>query len=132
MIYDYPLTIAANTTKDAPTELEMDVGVGVVNQVDVQFPPGCAGLARCSIWDGGHQLWPSNPDGYFAADAYVISFAEDYPILEAPFVLTLKAWNLDDSYPHTITIRLGVTPPTIQVPYPMTEGGAGYPGWLVG
>ena len=108
MFYSFPLTVPANTLESAPTTLACKLTSGTIERVDVQFPPGCAGLVHVALTHALHQLWPSNPDGSFAADGYVISFNEDLPFKTAPYVLTLTGWSDDDTYGHTVTVRIGV------------------------
>jgi hypothetical protein len=77
----------------------------------VIFPTGCACLAHVRVFRSAHQLWPSNLDGSFASDGEFLDFDEDYPVLDFPFELLFAGWNDDDTYPHTITLRLGITQP---------------------
>jgi hypothetical protein len=70
-------------------------------------PEGCQGLAYAAIFEGLHQRWPVNPeDGYHGNDVPMIA-ADNYE-LKAPAMLKLKTWNLDDTYPHTVYVRVTV------------------------
>jgi hypothetical protein len=63
------------------------------------------------VFRSAHQLWPSNLDGSFASDGEFLDFDEDYPVLDSPFEFTLVGWNDDDTYSHTVTLRLGIVSP---------------------
>jgi hypothetical protein len=114
MFYSFDLLIPARTTIDHPVSLACVVSSGVVERVMVIFPTGCATLAHVRVFRSAHQLWPSNLDGSFASDGEFLDFDEDYPVLDSPFEFTMRGWNDDDTYSHTVTLRLGV----VQQPAP--------------
>lgn len=113
MYYDVSFTIPANTAKASPTELDVKLTYGVVHRVEIGFPSGCAGLAHLQIRRGGHQVWPTNPQGSFNTDGYTIPINDYYELFEEPYILTLVGWNLDDTYDHTLEVRFGVLPPEV-------------------
>jgi len=108
MFYDLSLTIPANTTKLAPLAQDFLLCRGVINRVEIGFPPGCAGLAHLQINRTGTQLWPTNPQGSFNTDSYTIVFDEHFEMFYEPYQVDLTAWNLDDAYPHTLELRIGI------------------------
>ena len=108
MIYRFSFTIPANTTEDNKIRTDIKLTKGIVHQIDIVFPPGCFALAKIAINDGLHQVWPSNPGQYFASDGEVISFKEFYELREEPHTLAVFTYNLDDTYSHTLVLRLGV------------------------
>lgn len=108
MLYDYELTVPANTLEAAPARRVVIVGPGRITRVGVQFPAGCAGLVHARISRWGHQLWPTNPDGWLTANGHVIAWDDDVDVSDPPMTVLLEAHNLDDSYQHTLTFRFGV------------------------
>ncbi len=116
MFYDFSFTIPINTTKDSPFRQNIKLTHGIIHRVEIGFPSGCAGLAHLRFKDGLHQLWPTNPDGDFNTDNYTIAFNEYHEFFRAPYILTLVGWNLDDTYPHTLEIRLGILPVEVLAP----------------
>ncbi len=114
MLYEFDLTIPANTTQAAPTTLEAHVSAGNVTQVEVQIPLGCKGLTHVQVLDSTHQLWPSNPDANIKGDDARIVWREDHDMDDFPYTLILRGWNEDDSYPHTITFRFAMLPPSVK------------------
>lgn len=108
MFYSVEVTVPANTPATSPVLREVLLTPGVVQQVDVQFPSGCVGLVRTLCRRGTHQVWPSNEGASFVGNNQTISWQDDYELEAAPFVLRLFAWNLDDTYEHTIIWRLSV------------------------
>ena len=110
MYYDIPVTIPANTPELSPIEVEVKLTHGVIHRVEVEFPAGCAGLAHLQILRYDHQIYPTNPEGSFNTDDYIVPIDDYFELIEAPYTLKLRGWNLDDTYEHTITVRIGIYP----------------------
>jgi len=108
MFYDFALTIPANTLQAAPYTQELKLTAGIVHYVEIEFPSGCAGLAHVQIRQPEATYLPTNPDGSFASDGYVIPIKEHLELGSGENTLKAVGWNLDDTYEHTITIRIGV------------------------
>ena len=70
------------------------------------------------------QIVPWNPGGYVKGDDDRVIWDDHYVLDDEPLVLRLFTWNLDDTYPHTITYRINV------MPLDQAEGIAGGPGLL--
>lgn len=111
MLYSFDVAIPANTAKTAAVEQECKVSPGTVVRLMVVFPPGCAKLAHVKILAGGHQVWPGNPDGDLAGDSEIIDVPEDYLIERGRFYFTVRAWNDDDTYQHTVVVRFAIERP---------------------
>jgi hypothetical protein len=108
MIYSWDISTAITYTKASPKDTILQLCEGYIHRVNFVFPAGCAGLAHLQIRDALHQIWPTNPDGDLAGDGESINFEDYYYLSEAPFELKAYTWNLDDTYPHIITIRIGI------------------------
>jgi len=110
MFYDFSFTIPKNTSKSSPAELDCKLTHGIIHRVEVGFPAGCAGLVHCVIKEGLHQHWPTNPDGDFKTDRFTIGFNEHLEFTRKPYILTLVGWSFDDTFPHTLEVRIGILP----------------------
>lgn len=108
MIYTRNITIPANTPASNPTLQRMKISLGLIYKVEMQFPPGCGGLAHIVINDGGYQVWPSTTDSDFATDDYTISFEDTFLKQADPAEMQVYGYNEDETYEHTIQVRLGV------------------------
>lgn len=108
MIYTGNITIPANTPATLPTEMRIPITLGIIYKIELQFPPGCGGLAHLVINDGGYQVWPSTPGTDFATDDYTVSFEDTYLKQAAPKELQVYGYNEDETYQHIIQVRLGV------------------------
>ena len=108
MLYSYDLVLPANTTKTAPVTLDCPVSPGILSRVVVVFPSGHAGLTHLRIMQWSHQLYPTNEDGSLSGDGEVLDWPEELELRDSPLVFRLVGWNDDDTYQHTITVRLDI------------------------
>lgn len=86
----------------------MNVTKGLVYKVEVFYPPGSHGRLHCFIMDGGYQVWPSSPGQTFTGDNVTISFDDIYLKSSAPYLFDIFTFNLDDTYEHALTVRIGL------------------------
>jgi hypothetical protein len=110
LFYEFAIAVPANTPASAPLDTDVQLVAGVITWVEVQFPDGCFGLAHAKILHDLHQVWPTNTDGDISANNEHVDWFESYEMNAEPYDLTLRAWNDDDSFPHTLTFRFAVTP----------------------
>jgi len=108
MIYSAEILLPKLAVPNPPTQKVLKVTKGLVYKVELQFPPGCAGLAHVGIFDGGHPCWPSSIGETFNVDAYTISFDDTYLKLAAPFQFEIWGYNEDEKWPHRIHVRIGL------------------------
>ena len=117
MFYRFSLTVPASTPQTSPVVKVLALTHGIVHQVEVAFPPGCATLVHVSLWRYEHQVWPTNPGESFAWDDYTIVITnEAFGLISRPYTLSLRAWSEDTAYPHTIVCRVGVKLPELHRP----------------
>ena len=122
MIYTASIETSANTSEANATKTELKVTDGVIHEVSVYFPPGCAGLVYCQIFEGGHQFVPSTEGQFLRGDGILIDSKEFYEIDDAPRWITIKTWNLDDTYDHTIEVFIKQLPRWAILPAGAYEG----------
>lgn len=108
MFYDFPITVPAGTSKDDPVITDMKLTAGVVNYVEVRFPFGPNFDVYVQINQGGHQLWPTNPDSAFRDDGRAIGFVENYELIKGAVDLTAICYSPAATYDHLIIVRLGI------------------------
>lgn len=106
MFFTFPITIPANTPATAKLKTILPLTRGTVTHVNIEFPAGHVGLTHLGINRGLNQVWPTNPDATFKSSNETIIWEEKYELDVAPFQFEAYAWNEDDTYDHTITIRI--------------------------
>ena len=115
MIYVFPLLLPANTAETAKQKTVLALARGRITRVMIEFPAGHVGLTHLYIRRGLHQVWPANPEVNFKSSNETILWDEDYSLETAPHQLDAYAWNEDDTYEHTITVRIVLEPAKAQV-----------------
>jgi len=108
MLFEYPLTVPADTPEAEPEPLECPLAAGTVTRVDVQFPAGCSGMVHVSIWRSDHQVWPVNLDGDIAGEDAIVSWPESYDLDDDPFGFEVRGWSPGTTYDHVITFRFAL------------------------
>ncbi|MDP2946153.1 MAG: hypothetical protein Q8N61_01710 [bacterium] len=121
MFYAFSYTPEAADTAADPHVLDMQVTAGVIHQVDVVFQSGCDHKVFVQIFDGGHQLWPTNRGEKMRGDATVVSFREFYEMTPGKTVLRAKIWTTLDTTFYEIIIQIGVLDKAILQPLSFKE-----------
>jgi len=80
----------------------------LVYQFELYFPPGSSGLLHVAVFDGGYQVWPSEPGETFFGDNILVSFPDRYYVDSPQKVLIISSYNTDDTYDHVFQLRLGI------------------------
>lgn len=108
MIYSANITTLKLGDETLPKRTTLRVTKGLVYKVEVDFPPGSAGLMGVAIYDGGYQVWPSNIGQWFTGDNTKLSFDDVYLKESAPYQFIISTYNNDTAYPHLVIIRIGL------------------------
>ena len=111
MIYCKEISIPANTRAAAPYKAQVDVVEGIVKRVWVRWRWGSADLAGCAIFRAGFQVWPTTGDEWFPSSIHETVFDELYKIGDEPLQFIVRAYNLDDTFPHKLWIGFSVIRP---------------------
>jgi hypothetical protein len=106
MFYDFAVVIPAGTPENSPVEQKLKLTAGLIIRIDVEFPAGCRGYVFATVMVGGHQLYPTNPEGAMNTEDFTVQAYDFYPLLEAPYQLKARAWSPDADYQHTLTVRV--------------------------
>jgi len=106
LFYEWHETIPPNTTKRWRGRREVYPGGEVLQRVEVMFPDGCAGLARCQLYQGSFQIGPTNPGGDCRGNGFPVSVDLSYDMEANQAAWYWYLWNLDDTYDHTLTLRM--------------------------
>lgn len=122
MLYSKQITLSADKTEAEATKKYFKVNKGVISNIWITFPAGCAGLVKMRIYHEGHPFVPVNQDNYIRGDNYTFEIPVMYEITEEPMILTVEAWNEDATYNHTIDILFLILPKGVVLPVGATEG----------
>ena len=116
MLFTNVKELTHGKTKDSGSTEFLTISRGVVHLVWITFPPGCAHLAKVQLYDGGHQFLPSTEGMWVHGDGITRKIPLFYEMSEEPLRITIRAWNEDDIYEHTITVEVSVLPKMLLLP----------------
>lgn len=123
MLYSYEITVPANTPVTAPVDTDCQLTKGVITRVSFRPRQFHAGLCHVKVLRGLYQVWPTDPDGDLHGDAFPIEWDEYYELDDEPLTLRIRAWNDDDTYPHTFDISFALQPADVVNPQGGLIGG---------
>jgi len=106
MMYETDIKVLTTDLIDNKRKTVIKLTHGIIHQLGVYFPPGCANTIRTTIHKGLHQIFPTNPDGFMKGDAINIQGKEFYALIKAPYQVEVLSWSEGATYEHTITVRI--------------------------
>jgi hypothetical protein len=102
--FTFEVSIPANTAESARYTERFSLVRGVIDQLVIGYPPGCARLAYISFWYRGVQRYPETyPMGYAWDNIFWVEEVE-IDLTNSPYVLDVSCWNLDTTFEHTLTL----------------------------
>jgi len=107
VIYCKTISALAGGAVASPLDADLPVTNGLIYQFELYFPPGSSGLLFVRVADGGFPVWPSEPGEWFYGDNTLVSFPDRYYIAAPNHNFKVWYYNLDDTYAHKFTIRIG-------------------------
>lgn len=106
MIYVETISTPANTLAAAEQLTRFNVALGLVVKLEVYFPPGSSGLTHVRICDASFQAFPATPGEDFFGDNITLAYEELYDKSADPALFDIWTYNLDDTYPHIVQVRM--------------------------
>jgi len=121
MFYAFDYSITTSDVVTAKKRLDMDLTAGVIHQVDVLFQDGCNHKANVQVFQGDHQLWPSNRGKTLKGNATVVSFREFYVLTPGNSDLHALIWGDGTITGVDVIIQIGLLPKRILQPLSFEE-----------
>ena len=119
MAFWHRFLIPANTLEATPESEFVLLVAGVVQEIEIWFPSGCAGLVHLQVCDRGHQLYPREPGESFVGDDWHIAIKESLDIEGEPYGLTLVGWSPGTTYDHGVYVHFEIVPHVVSIPVPV-------------
>lgn len=116
MFYNEHITIPAGTAESEATQTTFKGTIGVISRVSIFFPPGCVGLVKVRIYQGGVQLYPTANGQYFSGDGSGVNFLDNFEILDDSIPLRIETWNEDDNNDHEVIVGVSILPKEFVIP----------------
>ena len=106
MLHSKHITLTKGKSEATSTKTQFLVNKGVISTAWITFPAGCAGLVKARLFHQSHPFLPVDDDAYIRGDDYVFVYPVFFEIKTEPEVITIEAWNEDDTYDHQIDVQL--------------------------
>ena len=111
MHYAYQFTVEPTHTASSPLEESIKLGSGILKRVQIFFPSGCNQLVRCSIWNNGEQILPTNSDGYYSLDCSSVDASVHHNLDQNTNQLWFVGWNVGTDFNHSLSVMIDVQGP---------------------
>ena len=121
MFYSYKHSVTTGNVVATPARVDMHLSAGIVHQVDILFQDGCNHGVNVQIFQGDHQLFPSNRGATLLGNATIISFREFHELEPGENVLIARIWGDGIITGKDVIINIGVLPKTILQPLSFNE-----------
>lgn len=116
MKYIKTISTPITTYATKPMTTKLKVWKGVIHEIEVEIPPGHAGLTKLQIFVGGHIIFPTNEDDYITGNGSVVKGRFFIELGKGTNVIDIKTWNTDETISHKHIVRIGVLPKGILMP----------------
>ena len=104
-MYFFTEKIPPNTSKSNPVIKTLLMDYGVITSLIINIPRGVFALAGFQLYRGTTQILPRNLGVWFTGDNINRSYDTRIELISPPYELTVKYYNEDDTYDHTITLQ---------------------------
>jgi len=115
MFFEHDINIPKNTSQESYHSELLRLTRGIIKRVDINFPSGCAGLVGVRLFKDSQQVIPSNYPKWIETDGETIPILSSIDLSQIPYELEFQAYNLDDTFNHTIRVR--ITMESITLPF---------------
>lgn len=108
MIYSASITTSKGGSEAGAVTTILPLTSGLIWLCEIDFPPGCCGLAHIRISDGLYQVFPATVGESFHGDNLTIHLDDLYFKQASPYELRIVTWNEDTEWDHELQVRIGV------------------------
>jgi len=122
MFYAWDITVPAATPESAPVTQILKLTKGVITGVWIKFPPGCHSLVKVRILRSEFHLVPLSRGEWVTGDDETVVTETFYDLDVTPAQLKFVACSPGTTYPHTITVRVGLVPEEVAAPHRVLAG----------
>ena len=93
-----------------PVEKAITIEGEILSELAYLIPPGWSALARFAIFYGIKQIYPEPEAEWVTGDNAYRRVPIGWSMPESKISLTIKGYNTDDTYPHTVYVWLLTKP----------------------
>ena len=122
MLYVAEILFINGKDSDNQTRTNLKCAKGVIHKVEIVFPQGCANLVNVQLYLNEHPILPSTQGQKLKGNDETIIIPEFIELENSNNIITIRGWNEDDIYDHTVLVRIYVLPKTILMNTGIAEG----------
>ena len=122
MLYVAEILFINGKYSDNQTRTNLKCAKGVIHKVEIDFPQGCANLVNVQLYLNEHPILPSTQGQKLKGNDETIIIPEFIELENSNNIITIRGWNEDDIYDHTVLVRIYVLPKTILMNTGIAEG----------
>ena len=122
MLYTKDITFTKDGSLINQISSNIKAARGVIHKIDIIFPSGCAGLVKVAIFLGSAPVTPSTAGMTISGNDEIVTIPEFINLRKDFNIITIKGFNIDDTFDHTIFFRIYVLPKEVLLPVGATEG----------
>ena len=111
MLKTYVVCVPPNTSSDNPTKTKVELPRGILTQTKILIPAGHNGLTGIRILRGIEIIVPWHQETFIKGSNVVIADPTNLECEDDPTILTVEAYNEDDTYQHCFYLYFVVQPP---------------------
>lgn len=112
-VYQYSVTIPAGTEETAPATSDIDLDNYDIESIDLEVPPGPAGLMGFAVFNNGQRWLPVGDNAWLVWDDVQQSwYLSDQPNASG---WAIVGYNTG-TYDHAVTVRMHVNPTNANSP----------------
>lgn len=111
MFFPQTIPIPLATKPGDPLRTRVEVTAGVLRRIWIRWRWGIGNLGGCRILYHEFQHWPLSMTEWFPSSHEGLDFEVDMEITGDPSEFVVEAFNLDDSFPHTLWVAFNILRP---------------------
>ena len=111
--HEVEFNIPVGVTREAPLRREVTLPRGIIEELDVIFPPGPVGLVGVRVFRGLHQVVPARYADWLVGEDITFTHRTPVELLSEPYVVILEGYNEDEVYDHTVIFRFTISSPEL-------------------
>lgn len=132
MWYRGSITIPAGTARKDFEFANVPVCPGQIAKFYRLFAPGCSGMVHLQVYHQTRQVFPTTPGESYIGDGSEILGDATIDVYEPPYVLQLRGWSPDTTYPHTVAVEFYIEKVGVRLPLPLEWEAVPVPGITTG
>jgi hypothetical protein len=110
MRYSFGIVVPPTDVVGNPVETDLTLMSGIIKNLQIFFPKGCARTIRALFYDATGQILPTTADTFYSLDGNTVNIPCYYVNAAGAAGMYIRAWTIGSSYSHTLTVYVEIVP----------------------